>query len=616
MNSFKRYLALVATAIICTASLPLGAMKRKDNPVTPRDEIEEKKYKITPKQIPQDQPKSEKLSGFLGEKFYEAMELIKKVGIILNTTYEKEKNTPIDELPETSLRQTIKKNNSSEDIFLQQLKTYFCPEAIQLFTSWCETTKDSEENDKLFENVINYVLEHENDGSFSIYDEIKTICDKEKIHYPTIEKFNETCTKQDPKKRYNAWGDYIEKTKFHSNAITIKNFPKFKKCIDETAQEMGVEIKSIYINNCTSTSVHGELKKLHFNISEILYNHYTDNEIKVTLQHECTHVKNNDRGSQISKIITSFLKSTSKENLLLLINDENSINLIQQNTTFISEFYSKTKELFADKGASDKKNTIHLITYFAKKFITQRELSNQEDPITFNSHILESSDHIPLKPRIISSAQKLSPQNISCSCNELKKQDNKYVVTTWFPARQEYINFAINTLSIIDLIKIFKKNSSINISKYLKKEINHNKCLNNLERAFTYAMEKNDFSTIQEIFKSDNRDILNSISDIDLNYGFEIAVISNFVNIIQEFFKPCNRDILNRISDDNINFSFQMVAINDNLTIVQEFLNNDIIMSILTQDDLKKAFDVAKTDEIKNEIKKYMIEEWFSCNIQ
>jgi hypothetical protein len=42
MNTRKRYLALAATAIICTASLPLGAMKQPD---------QQKNNRVTPKMV-------------------------------------------------------------------------------------------------------------------------------------------------------------------------------------------------------------------------------------------------------------------------------------------------------------------------------------------------------------------------------------------------------------------------------------------------------------------------------------------------------------------------------------------------------------------------------------
>ena len=593
MNTFKRCITLVATLAI-TSSCPLGAMKRKDNPVAPNNEIEEKKYKITPKQNPQDLPKTEKLSGFLGEKFYEAMELIKKVGIILNTTYEQEKNTPIDQLPTNSLRQTIKNNDVSEEIFLQQLKTYFSDDAIQFFISWCESTKDSEENDKLFENVINYVLKHENDGDFSIYNEIKTILNKEKIQYPTIEEFNKTYTEQDPKERLSAWYDYKEKTIFHPNIITISDFPIFKKCIDETTQEIGVEIKNIDITSCDSITINTESKELFFDINEILCNHYTDDEIKAGLQHECTHLKNNDF-EKITKIITLFLSSASKENLLLLINDENSIKLIQQNTTFIHQFHHKIRELFADKGACDKNNMIHLITFSAKKFIFYTKLFTKNDPFALIPELLNHDDHLALKSRIIFWAKKYP---YSCPWNSFNsKNQSKYTLysaTVWFPARQEYSNFAINTFLIMNFLETLGKNNPIQIHK----DLLNSGCGISLEvfgRSLNYVVEKGLWDIVQKFFKPDNRDILHKINKDVIGKTLINVIKNERLKIVQEFFKVDNRDILHEIDKDVIEKSLVITAKCGLLDIIREFFkvdNRDILHKI-DKDVIGKAFYLA-----------------------
>jgi len=603
MKAHKRYLTLIATLAL-TASLPLGAMKRKNNQEPSSEETEEKKYKITPKQ--------EKISGFLGEKFYEAMELIKKVGIILNTTYEKEKSTPINKLSENSLRQILKKHGMPEDIFLQEIKTSFSPEAIQLFTSWCETTQNSEENDKLFENIINYELEHEKDGSFLIYNEIKNIYDKEKIDYPTIEEFNTTCIEQDPQKRLIAWNKYKEKKTFHSDTISISNFSKFQECITTTAQEIGVEIKSIEINNCTTTGVDFNLKKLYFDINELLYYHCTDDEIKGILQHEYDHLKKNNPVT-ITNIISSFLNSISKKSFLPVINDKNIIKLIRKNTAFISQFCIKTNELFADQEAYNKNNMIHFIRYFAKIFIEIKKVSKEEDPIAcFDYLLLDVSDHIPTKQRIIFWAKKLLMQSMYCPWIKPTQQDKKYIITTCFPSQQEHINFIINTPHIINTIYYFKGNTC---------EKNLENCypirLKIFTSSFIYAVKNGILCVVQKLLKKENKNILKKTDEKKLRTAFLDATEYGYVDIIREFFTLENRDILNKMDKKTLELSFQHAAENGHLNIIQEFFTreNKDIFNKIEKDSLQRALKKAVKNGHDSTVKEMLNNKIFMSHI-
>jgi len=580
MNTFKRYITLVTTLTLAT-SLPLGAMKRKDNPVTPSNETEEKKIKITSKQNMQDLSKHTKQEMLLWEKFHEAIQHIYNVSKILNTTYEQEKNTPIEKLPENSLRQMLKKNDMPEDIFLQALKTYFCPEAIQLFISWCETTC-TEENDKIFESVINYVLEHESDGNFSIHDEIKSICNKEKIKYPSIEEFNKKYKEQGTETRQDLWIKYKKENMFNSNTINISHVPTLKKLIDETAQEIGVEIKSIDINNCDSTRVNSEDKKLYLDINRILYEHHTNNEIKASLQHECSHIKNNDSCcGKILKIITSFFKSASKENLLLIINDKNSIDLIQQgskNQNFIYQYLNKTRELFADKEVYDRNNIIHLMTFFAKYFIKKREELNQEDPISVFSLLSESCEHLPIKPRVSFWANKLKKQGWTFTKdtphNTDQKQNNNYLVTTWFPDRQEYSNFAINAVLTMFFMCLEKNDNIKKIQESLKEVDMTSKifCL-----ALTCAKKKHLLTIIQELSKPENNNILQKIRTTVLCQIFVNATINGDKEIVTEFFKQENKNVLEKIT----NYTFKESTINAFLNDIDFHDTYSIILNLL-----------------------------------
>jgi hypothetical protein len=124
--------------------------------------------------------------------------------------------------------------------------------------------------------------------------------------------------------------------------------------------------------------------------------------------------------------------------------------------------------------------------------------------------------------------------------------------------------------------------------------------------AFIQAAIHGNVSIVKEFLKPNYIKKLEKISKKKLGKVLTLVVLKEYLQIIQELLNPENISILNKISNNDIGKALIWAAKGGNINIIQAFLNNKTIMSKLTPKNFTDAFNIAKTEEIKNEINKHI----------
>jgi len=254
-------------------------------------------------------------------------------------------------------------------------------------------------------------------------------------------------------------------------------------------------------------------------------------------------------------------------------------------------------EIFFEKGQRDILNSIE-----------KTDLGTAFHDAGQNGHLVIIQEFFKPKNRDI--LKNIDKIDLGRTLHRATENENTDISLEFFKKENKDI---LKNIDKNDLVKTLhcaiEKKLGIIIEEYLKKEnrdILKNMDIYHLASFFRSSVEKGPLCIAQEFFKKENRDILNNISNNDLGFIFRTAAENGTLCIIQKFFEAENSDILEKIVKDWPKFALAKTAENGHLDIVQAFLNNTIVMSYISQEDLKNARENAKTKEIKEAISKHI----------
>jgi hypothetical protein len=606
MNTYKRFLALIATAIICTAFFPLGAMKNKKQ--TERRKIEYLNRYPDPTTRPfllaisnlTTNPQNSKTRSFVLEKISSM-----PIFILENSLFKLENKTPnLSSFIKKGIENKRKREKTADKKMVKKKKTNneqktCCP-----------------------------ICNKEGNGSFTTLN-----CD-EKISHT----FHKSCLKN--------WVKEIKKNEYKKTFFTcpscrkpyqmetiltteeIKAFERIGSLIEKASKGDVEAVKEILTHNDIANNE---------DLGKILINNAQNNRLNiVTLFLTNKTIMEKIGPSNISIAFTKSFERACIKTCLAFVNNKKLFNeisydqpikeiLIAINEGNYDNFKQMIEKLIKDKSIS-KKLFQNIFVFSTCSCSPEIRMHYLKDNISFflNSLYnldLESITAYALEKGYQDVIQKIFTQNNNhffIQSNETYLQDllTNASRNGWLDVIKYFLTLYEDISEKVSFNIIFytaAENGSLNIIKHffnpenegLLNKINPNKP-KNLAHALICTIENGHLNIVQEFFKLENRDHLESINKFDLGEALKCAVINDKIEIIHIFLDPSNKEILEMIGILYLSWAIECASKNGYIDTIKAFLNNEIIMSKLKPENFEEALNGAKTDEIKNVINEHI----------